>query len=258
MSGTQLAVALQQSIGQSRGANAAEQRANFMTGLYQSSKLGDPAARQRMLNLSHQDLMQENDPFIALAAALQPALDALTEQTRTLRGRELLADALYAEACMKMKKNVSVYPDANGTMRLSYGHVKGYTKANGTPQAPFTSLAGVAAKNAGEFPFKADPRLLAAAQAKTPSAYRDAVLGDVPVDFCSSNDSTGGNSGSPVLNARGELVGVLFDGNFDSISSDYAYNPDLTRSIHVDIRYILFVSDLVSGAKNVLDELRGQ
>ncbi len=81
------------------------------------------------------------------------------------------------------------------------------------------------------------------------------VLGDVPVNFLTSNDSTGGNSGSPVLNGRGELAGVLFDGNYEALDSDFFYQPALTRSIHVDIRYVLFVADQVNQADNVLGEL---
>jgi S1-C subfamily serine protease len=83
-------------------------------------------------------------------------------------------------------------------------------------------------------------------------------LNDVPVNFITSNDSTGGNSGSPVLNSRGELVGVLFDGNYESLDSDFFFRPDITRSIHVDIRYILFVADKVNQASNVLQELTAE
>ena len=83
-------------------------------------------------------------------------------------------------------------------------------------------------------------------------------LNDVPVNFLTSNDSTGGNSGSPVLNGRGELVGVLFDGNYEALDSDFFYQPDITRSINVDIRYILFVADKVNQASNILQELTAE
>ena len=114
------------------------------------------------------------------------------------------------------------------------------------------------AKNSGEFPFNLDSAVVAAAHKKDYARYIVPELGDVPVNFLTSNDSTGGNSGSPVLNSRGELVGVLFDGNYESLSSDFFFQPALTRSIHVDIRYILFVADKVNRAGNILHELAAQ
>jgi len=102
---------------------------------------------------------------------------------------------------------------------------------------PFTTAAGMAAK-AGPAPFDAPPELLERVPAAPSSRWAAADLGDVPVDFLSTVDTTGGNSGSATLNARGELVGVLFDGTWESVSADWVFQPSLTRSIHVDIRYI--------------------
>jgi hypothetical protein len=159
---------------------------------------------------------------------------------------------------MQMRPGEIFYPDANSTLRFNYGRVEGYSPRDAVSYAPFTTLAGVLAKNSGEFPFDLDGKVIAAANNKDYASYVAPELNDVPVNFLTSNDSTGGNSGSPVLNSRGELVGVLFDGNYESLSSDFFFRPDITRSINVDIRYILFIADKVNQAGNVLKELTAE
>src|SRR5688572_18419187 len=121
---------------------------------------------------------------------------------------------------------------------------------------PQTSLRGILEKEKGKEPFASPKALLVAANdpAKT-KPYVDAELDDVPVNFLSTCDTTGGNSGSPTLNAKGELVGLLFDGNYESIDSDFQFNPADTRSIHVDVQYMLWVMEAVDGARELLREL---
>jgi hypothetical protein len=123
------------------------------------------------------------------------------------------------------------------------------------PYRPFTLASEVVTKTTGKPPFHTPTRLLEALRAKKLGPYVDARLGDVPVDFLSDCDTTGGNSGSPTLNARGELVGLVFDGNYESMASDWLFIPDITRSIHVDIRYVLWVMDAVDGADTLLTEM---
>jgi hypothetical protein len=120
---------------------------------------------------------------------------------------------------------------------------------------PFTTLTGVAEKHTGIPPFDAPGALLGLAAMAGHGEYDDAVLGDVPVDILTTNDTTGGNSGSPLINGRGELVGCLFDGNYEALTSDFVFVDDLTRSISVYIRYVLFIADQVDHAVNVLEEL---
>lgn len=110
-------------------------------------------------------------------------------------------------------------------------------------------------KNTGEGEFDSPKNLLGAAKAHKTDGYVDPRLGDVPVDFLSTCDTTGGNSGSATMNAKGELCGLLFDGNYEAMGSDYLVNPELTRSIHVDIKYVLWVMDAVDGAHNLLREM---
>jgi hypothetical protein len=147
------------------------------------------------------------------------------------------------------------YPDANGTMRLNYGEVKGYTSDGGTHFTPFTAFQEVAAKNTGVPPFDCPEEILDLAASRSYTTYVDPVLGDVPVNLLTTHDCTGGNSGSPLLNARGDLVGCLFDGNYEAMTSDFLFQDDVTRSIHVDIRYVLFIAEFVDHAHNVLEEL---
>jgi hypothetical protein len=110
-------------------------------------------------------------------------------------------------------------------------------------------------KNTGKVPFKAPDRLLAAVTGKKFGPYVASNLGEVPIDFLSDLDITGGNSGSPTLNSRGELVGLAFDGNYEAMSSDWRFMPELSRSIHVDLRYVLWIMDAVDNADWLLEEL---
>jgi hypothetical protein len=120
---------------------------------------------------------------------------------------------------------------------------------------PFTRLEGIAEKNTGEDPFDSPQSQLELIAAKDYGEFALASLGSVPVNFLSTVDTTGGNSGSPTLNARGELVGLLFDGTYDSINSDWDFNTEKTRSIHVDMRYALWVMQKIDKAQNLLEEL---
>ncbi len=126
--------------------------------------------------------------------------------------------------------------------------------APGASIGAFTSLTQMVAKNTGRDPFDAPARLLEAAKSAARSPYVDKTLGDVPVDFLSDLHITNGNSGSATLNARGELVGLAFDGTYESVSSDWAYLPS-TRTIHVDLRFILYLLADVDHAGNLLTEL---
>jgi hypothetical protein len=148
-----------------------------------------------------------------------------------------------------------VYPDANGTMRLSTGSVQGYSPRDAVDYRPFTTLTGVVEKATGEEPFDAPERLLELAAKGDYGTWADDELGDVPVCFLSTDDVTGGNSGSPVLNGDGEIIGLVFDVNLEAVSSDYQFIPSITRTIHVDSRYIMFIVDRFAGATELLEEL---
>jgi hypothetical protein len=150
-----------------------------------------------------------------------------------------------------------VYPDANGTLRVSFGKVAGRVAGNpdGTAWAPFTSLRGVVAKHTGSGEFEAPSAQLAAIKAKNFDRYYDPKLDSVPVNYLATLDITGGNSGSPILNSRGELIGLAFDGTLDSVISDWNFNPETTRTIAVDTRYMLWQMQVVDHADRLLKEM---
>jgi hypothetical protein len=237
------------------GRDRAEKIAAFVASLYQGTRLADLDFKMRMFAAGARAMAAAHDPFLALAARLQPELDEFNRRRNAIAGGWLALKPLYVEAMMMLRPQAAYYPDANSTLRFSFGRVEGYSPRDAVLFAPFTTLAGVLAKSSGAPPFDLSEAFTAAARGQGRGRYADPLLGDVPVDFLTSNDSTGGNSGSPVLNADGDLAGVLFDGNYESLASDYLYQPAITRSIHVDIRYVLYVADQVDHAGAVLREL---
>ena len=161
----------------------------------------------------------------------------------------------FAAGLLEWRKGEPSYPDANSTMRLTYGTIGGYSPRDGVIYNYFTTLDGVMEKeNPEDYEFIVPAGLKALWQAKDFGQY--AENGKLPVCFLSNNDITGGNSGSPIMNARGELIGLAFDGNWESMSSDVMFEPDLQRCINVDIRYVLFLMDKLGGAGYLLDEMQ--
>ena len=140
-------------------------------------------------------------------------------------------------------------PDANGTLRITYGTVKPRTAAD----APFTTGAQILAKDTGKDPFDAPAPLLAAIKAKQFGPY--AANGELPVNFLSDLDTTGGNSGSAVLDDKGELVGLNFDSTIEGVASDVVFDGAMVRKIHVDARYMLWVMAKVDGASTLITEM---
>jgi hypothetical protein len=134
-----------------------------------------------------------------------------------------------------------VAPDANGTLRITFGHVRGYSPRDAVWMEPQTTLTGLLARDTGQTPFKVPPELRSAAAEARHSRFVDSILHDIPVCFLADADTGGGSSGSPVLNGRGELVGVNFDRVWENVANDFGYNPEIARHSSVDIRYTLWL-----------------
>jgi hypothetical protein len=222
--------------------------------LYAGTKLDDADERMRMFDLSREELMKEGDTFIDFFAKLYPEVKEMEDRDEEFDGNISAVRPLLIEG-MKEWKGGAFYPDANGTIRLTYGTVTGYAPADAVNYSCVTRLGGVIEKNTGVEPFDCPEKLVQLWEKKDFGKYEHDCFVDVPVDFLSTCDITGGNSGSPIINGKGECIGAAFDGNWESISADYLFNSELNRCISVESRYILFVLDKFSGAYELLGEL---
>ena len=225
--------------------------------MYAKTRLGDTATRLAWIGKDAAAVKASDDAFMQLAARLDGAAQSLKERRKELDGNLERVIPRYMEAVIAWKKSQGkpVYPDANGTLRVTYGTVSPYSPRDGISKGPFTTVEGIVEKHTGKDPFNAPQKELDAIKAKRYGRFKDAILGTVPVDFLSSADTTGGNSGSAVMNRRGELIGLNFDSTYESITKDWYFDPAITRAIHLDIRYMLWVMSEVDHADNVLEEM---
>lgn len=226
----------------------------YLDDLYSRTEIGDLDRRMAMFDMSKDELEKLDDLFIDLAIALRPELDEQRERKKEFSGAHSLLDPKLAAACAEWKKG-GIYPDANGTMRVNFGTVTGVSPADAVEYYHQTGLQGVMEKETSKDPFIVPEELKDIYFKKDYGKYIDPVIDDVPVNFLTDNDGTNGNSGSPVLNGRGELIGVDFDGNIESVADDYIYNGEISRSIVVDIRYALFLMDKVYHLDVLMKEL---
>jgi hypothetical protein len=211
----------------------------------------DLAERLKMFDESTAQLKARHDPLLDFALAFEPerlewqarveARDGAIARLRPEWRRAVLAHA-----------GKSVAPDANSTLRVSFAHVKGYSPRDGVFYSPQTTLAGMIEKNTGEEPFAVPQFILdAAAKMTAPGLTPDRI----PIDFLADADTTGGNSGSPVVNGRGEIVGINFDRPWENVANDFGYNPDTARNISVDIRFLRWLLEDVQKADGLVREL---
>jgi hypothetical protein len=201
-------------------------------------------------------LKASKDPFIKAALRVWPIVKAEEKKNDAIKGEMILVAPAYVEG-MKQVLGGQLSPDANSSLRITYGTVKSF-KPGSKEQAdwPFTTATQILAKDTGKQPFDLPKKALDAIRAKKFGPYADSALGgELPVDFLSDLDITGGNSGSPTLNERGELVGLAFDGTTEGLASDVVFNGATTRVIHVDARYMLWNMDLLDGADHLITEM---
>ena len=251
---------LDQLLGLRPGTGEADQaRAidQYLDRLYAGTRLDDRAFRLGLLDQGTEALQQANDSFITLAAALEPVTRSIRESGKNMAGAAAVLRPRYMEALLARAGGL-VAPDANSTLRVTFGQVKGVRARDGLFYEPQTTLQGIVEKHTGEGEFDAPDAQLEAIRglrAGRSTPYAAPALGDVPVNFLSTVDTTGGNSGSPTLNGKGELVGLLFDGTYESVASDYLFDTEKTRSIHVDSRYMLWTMTEVDGAAHLVREM---
>lgn len=227
----------------------------FVDRVYSASALRTEDGALGMLDKPLQELEGLNDPFIALAKAMRPIMQELREVRQRRNGAISKLYPLYLEVKESFQK-ASFIPDANSTLRLTFGRIKGYSPVDATSYAPITTLTGVLQKSTGEPPYYNTPqKLIDQARAKNYGRFAHKRLKDVPVGILYNTDTTGGNSGSPVMDAGGELVGVNFDRAYEATINDYAWSDSYSRSIAVDIRYVLWVTEKVGGAGYLLNEM---
>jgi hypothetical protein len=170
--------------------------------------------------------------------------------------QNFLLGKTYLKGVLEMNKGKKMYPDANFTMRVSYGNVKSYSPKDAVKYSHICTLSGILEKyKPGDYEFDAPAKLIELAKNKDFGQYMDADAKDIVVCFISSNDITGGNSGSPVINGKGELIGLAFDGNYEALSHKIKFDKDLNRTINLDVRYLLWVVEKLGGATNIINEL---
>jgi hypothetical protein len=227
--------------------------------MYAGTTLGDAAQRTAWLNKTPAEFKASNDPFIKAAVAMYEGGLKREAEDEELGGKVQQAYANYMKAKIAYmnSKGQAVYPDANSTLRVTFGRIAGRDHgADGTGAwTAFTTVKGVTAKATGEGEFNAPANQLAAIKAKDFGKYVDPKLKTVPVNYLATLDITGGNSGSAALNSKAEFIGLAFDGTLDSIISDWDFNKANTRDIQVDVRYILWNMKHVDHADNLLKEM---
>jgi hypothetical protein len=224
---------------------------------YAATQLASTDERLRLMTADRAQFEASTDPFVKLAVDVTPALLAIEAEGKRNAGEDARWRPVYLQGVIDYNRGrgLAIYPDANSTLRITYGHVTGYVPRDGVAYTPFTTLEGLAAKATGAEPFDAPKAQLDAIRAKRYAGRDAAALGTVPVNFMTDTDITGGNSGSPTLNADGELVDLAFDGNLESVAGNWLFDPALKRTIHVDIRYMLWLMENIEKAPRLLEEM---
>jgi len=235
------------------GTNFEEELSNYIEELL-STEIGNPDFFNKALDLSYDEISDLNDPLIDFVVELKKQKEEIEKLESNISGTLQVLMPKLAEV-KKLKNKTTFTPDANSTLRLTYGFIKGYEPADAVFYKPITTLDGIIEKSFMGGEYAVPDKLKTAYQQKDFGRFYDEKAGGVPVAILYNTDTTGGNSGSPILNAKGELIGVNFDRAFEATINDFAWDDAYSRSIGVDIRYVLWVAKTIGNADNVLNEL---
>jgi len=227
---------------------------NWVKNAYKKTRLGDPEYMRRLFFMNSAQIEALQDPIIQLAVSLYAPKFEQKERMRHWDARMHDYRLRYLEL-LESFRGKALYPDATGTMRFSYGTVKGYQPRDAVWYLPFSTLSGVIAKDSGIPPFDMPSELRDIRNSGKPGPWIDPDLQDVPCCFLMTGDITNGNSGSAVMNRRGELIGLAFDGNYEAMTSDWMFQEAIQRTIAVDIRYVLFITQKYAKAQWIIDEM---
>jgi len=234
-----------------------EQLSKRLDDYYTGTSLNDVDTRLALMKASPSEFEKSKDPFIQLAVALYDEDIAQEMATKDREGRYAELEPQYMRAIIAWQKaqGFTAYPDANSNLRVTYGNVMGGSPKDGLRYTPFTKLEGISQKDTGVAPFNAPNSQLQLIKEADYGDYELKSINSVPVNFMADLDITGGNSGSATLNGQGELVGLVFDATIESVNSDWDFDNEMSRSIHVDSRYMLWIMEKLDGAQFLIDEM---
>lgn len=239
-----------------KGKTNTETFEKFAKFVFEKSFMSNSQSAAKFLEKPDFKKLQKDPAYAFVMACYDNYNKNIESHIETFNAANAVEGSKYIRGLMAMKPDNKFYPDANGTLRLTYGNAKSYTPKDAANYNYFTTLNGIIEKdNPNEFSFRVPQKLKDLYKAKDYGNYAD-KNGDIRVAFISNNDITGGNSGSPVLNANGELVGLAFDGNWEAMSGDIYFDSKYKRTISNDIRYVLFLIDKYGGATNLINEMK--
>ena len=224
--------------------------------VFTNTMLLDKEKTMAMFEKTDTAAMRKDPAYMLVSAFLNNYNTNYGKYFTEFTNKNTLLNRSYLKGFLEANKGKIFYPDANFTMRVSYGQVKSYSPKDAVKYSHVCTLKGMMEKyKPGDYEFDLPKKQLELVAAKDYGQYKDAETNDIVVGFITTNDITGGNSGSPIVNGKGELIGLCFDGNYEALSHKIAFDKDLNRTINVDVRYVLWVVDKIGGATNIINEL---
>lgn len=238
----------------SRSMSPANRINSFVDFIYDSTFVSTPEKYISLLRNDSVKLADISDPYINFVKQMEDIEESYNKRNEVREGKLNLLLAQLMDA-KKLWQSKSFVPDANSTLRLTYGHIKGYSPSDAVYYDPITTLKGVIEKGKASGEYELPEKIKELYEKKDFGQFVDKKYNDVPVALLYNTDTSGGNSGSPIMDAYGKLVGINFDRAFEATVNDYAWSPDYSRSIGVDIRYVLWVTEKIGGAGFLLKEM---